>query len=124
MIDLFEEARAVELDERLVRQERGILAAARLLESATGDGHRALGWADAGDLRVGARADLVAVDLTSVRTAGGGASVENVVFAATAADVTDVVVDGRVVVADRRHGLVAEPGRALAEAISAVLGSR
>ncbi|MDP9167968.1 MAG: formimidoylglutamate deiminase [Actinomycetota bacterium] len=124
VIDLFEEARAVELDERLVRRERGILAAARLLESATGDGHRALGWADAGDLRVGARADLVAVDLTSVRTAGGGASVENVVFAATAADVTDVVVDGRVVVADRRHGLVAEPGRALAEAISAVLGSR
>ena len=124
VIDLFEEARAVELDERLVRRERGILSASRLLESATRDGHRALGWADAGELRVGARADLVAVDLNSVRTAGGGASVENVVFAATAADVTDVVVDGRVVVADRRHAVVTEPGRELAWSISALLGPR
>ena len=68
---------------------------AALLEAATFDGHRALGWSDAGALRVGARADLVAVDLESVRTAGGGATVENAVFAAAAADVTDVVVDGR-----------------------------
>ncbi|GLP73948.1 formimidoylglutamate deiminase [Mycobacterium antarcticum] len=121
VIDLFEEARAVELDERLVRRERGVIPAARLLESATRDGHSALGWPGAGELRVGARADLVAVDLNSIRTAGGGPTVENAVFAAAAADVTDVVVDGRVVVEDRRHRLVADPGRALAEAISAVV---
>ncbi|TPG35765.1 formimidoylglutamate deiminase [Mycolicibacterium hodleri] len=122
VIDLFEEARAVELDERLVRRERGVLPASRLLESATRDGHWALGWSRAGELRVGARADLVAVDLNSVRTAGGGPTVENAVFAATAADVTDVVIDGRVVVTDRRHRLVTDPGRELADTISAVLG--
>jgi cytosine/adenosine deaminase-related metal-dependent hydrolase len=54
-------------------------------------------------LTVGSRADFVAVDLNSVRTAGGGATPETVVFAASACDVTDVVVDGRVVVADRHH---------------------
>ncbi|HYO03636.1 MAG TPA: formimidoylglutamate deiminase [Mycobacterium sp.] len=124
VIDLFEEARAVELDERLVRRERGVIPASRLLESATREGHLALGWAHAGELRVGARADLVAVDLNSVRTAGGGPTVENAVFAATAADVTDVVVDGRVVVTDRRHHQVTDPGRELAEAISAALGAR
>ena len=124
VIDLFEEARAVELDERLVRRERGVLSASRLLESATRDGHSALGWSRAGELRIGARADLVAVDLNSVRTAGGGPTVENTVFAATAADVTDVVIDGRVVVTDRRHRLVTDPGRELAETISAVLGER
>ncbi len=43
------------------------------------------------------------MDLNSVRTAGGGATPENIVFAATAGDVTDVVIDGRVVVAERRH---------------------
>lgn len=123
VIDLFEEARAVELDERLIRRKRGVLPASRLLESATRDGHSALGWARAGELRVGARADLVAVDLDSVRTAGGGACVENAVFAAAAADVTDVVVDGRVVVTDRHHRQVGEPGRALAETIAAVLGA-
>ena len=95
MIDLFEEARAVELDERLARRERGIISATTLLDAATTAGQHALGWTDAGALRVGARADLVAVDTRSVRTAGGGATAENVVFAASAADVTDVIIDGR-----------------------------
>ena len=121
VVDLFEEARATELDARLAHRERGIVAAERLLAAATLDGHQALGWTDAGVLRVGARADLVAVDLGSVRTAGGGATVENVVFAAAAADVTDVVVDGRVVVADRRHRDVDDVGGALAESISALM---
>jgi cytosine/adenosine deaminase-related metal-dependent hydrolase len=123
VIDMFEEARAVELDERLVRRERGIIPASRLLQSATRDGHSALGWVGAGELRVGGRADLVAVDLDSVRTAGGGPTVQNAVFAATAADVTDVVIDGRVVVEERRHQLVTDPGRELSQAISAVVGA-
>ncbi|MDT5400957.1 MAG: hypothetical protein QOK33_4188 [Mycobacterium sp.] len=117
MIDLLEEARAVELDERLARQKRGAIAASRLLDAATRDGQRALGWANAGRLEVGARADLVAVDLESVRTAGGGATPENVVFAASAADVTDVVVDGRTVVTDRQHHRVPEVGGTLADTI-------
>jgi formiminoglutamate deiminase len=121
VIDLFEEARAVELDERLAREERGIIAASALLGAATIGGQHALGWTDAGSLRVGARADFVAIDLSSVRTAGGGATPETVVFAASAADVTDVVVDGRVVVADRRHLGVDDVGAALAETISALM---
>jgi formiminoglutamate deiminase len=119
VIDLFEEARAVELDERLARRERGIVSAATLLDSATAAGQRALGWSDAGELRVGARADVVAVDIGSVRTAGGGATAENVVFAASAADVTDVIVDGRRVVADRRHVSFPDVGAAVVEAIEA-----
>ena len=103
VIDMFEEARAVELDERLARRQRGIIAASTLLHAATTGGQHALGWTDAGQLVVGARADFVAVDMNSVRTAGGDATPETVVFAASAGDVTDVVVDGRVVVADRRH---------------------
>ncbi|BBX71969.1 formimidoylglutamate deiminase [Mycolicibacterium psychrotolerans] len=115
MIDVLEEARAVELDERLAGRRRGTISAARLLEAATRYGHQALGWADAGRLEPGARADLVAIDLASVRTAGGGATAENVVFAASAADVTDVIVDGRTVVADRHHRV--EVGRALDDVI-------
>ena len=117
MIDMFEEARAVELDERLARRERGIISAATLLESATAAGQYALGWMDAGALRVGAHADLVAVDTRSIRTAGGGATAENVVFAASAADVTDVIVDGRTVVIEGRHVALADVGDALVQAI-------
>jgi cytosine/adenosine deaminase-related metal-dependent hydrolase len=44
--------------------------------------------------------------------------VENVVFAATAGDVTDVVVDGRTVVAGRRHLTVPNVASELASAIT------
>jgi formiminoglutamate deiminase len=121
VIDLFEEARAVELDERLASRRRGTISADRLLRAATVDGQRALGWADAGALTVGSRADFVAVALNSVRTAGGGASVENVVFAASACDVTDVVVDGRAVVAGRRHLVVEDVAAELSSAIAELM---
>jgi len=117
VIDLFEEARAVELDERLARRERGIISATTLLDAATTAGQRALGWTDAGALRPGAHADLVAVDTRSIRTAGGGATAENLVFAASAADVTDVIVDGRTVVAEGRHTAIPDIEDALGQAI-------
>src|SRR4051794_22915325 len=70
VIDLFEEMRAVELNERLATQERGHWPAPELLKAATGDGHRSIGFEDAGVMEVGARADLVAIRLDTVRTAG------------------------------------------------------
>ncbi|MDW3220339.1 MAG: formimidoylglutamate deiminase [Acidimicrobiales bacterium] len=112
VIDHFVEARAVELHERLRAEQRGLHSAAALLTMATRNGHGALGWPDAGALAVGMRADLVTVRLDSQRTAGtpDDAVIEAVVFAATAADVTDVVVDGRAVVADGRHLTLDVPG--------------
>ncbi|HEU4336974.1 MAG TPA: formimidoylglutamate deiminase [Nocardioides sp.] len=98
VIDLFEEMRAVELDERLATQRRGHWSAAELLTAATTDGHASLGWDDAGAIAVGGRADLVVVDPASPRTAGAGRDEGAVVFAATAEDVQRVMVDGRWVV--------------------------
>lgn len=107
VIDLFEETRAVELDERLATRRRGSHTVTDLLEMATWRGHAALGWSTAGRLEVGAMADLVAVRLDSARTAGGGADpLGAVVFAAAPGDVTDVVIGGRQVVSDGRHRLV------------------
>ncbi len=87
VIDLFEEMRAVEMHERLATQRRGHWSAAELLDAATVDGHASLGFADAGRIAAGQRADLITVGLDSWRTRGCGASVETVVFAATGADV-------------------------------------
>lgn len=105
VIDHFEEGRAIELDERLVSEQRGVHRAGDLLHMATMAGHRSIGWHDAGTLAVGQRADLVTVALDSVRTAGADPSdpVSTTVFAASAADVRSVVVDGRLIVDDHRH---------------------
>lgn len=106
VIDLFEEMRAVELDERLASQQRGTWSAPELLHAATVIGHQSLGFADAGQISPGARADLVTVRLDSVRTAGTGGGVETAVFAASAADISSVVVSGRQVVAKSKHMLL------------------
>ena len=119
VVDLFEEMRAVELDERLASQQRGHWSALELLTAGTVTGHRSLGFSDAGVIEVGARADLVAVRLDSPRTAGTGGSVETAVFAASAADVTDVVANGVQVVAEGNHVKVAV-GAELAASIEAV----
>ena len=122
VIDLFEEARAVELDERLAAGSRGGLAAPALLAAATEGGAARLGWPEAGRLAVGHTADLVTVGLDSVRLAGTRPAdlADAVVFAATAADVTDVVVAGRPVVAEGRHLLVADVPRALTAVLTAL----
>jgi cytosine/adenosine deaminase-related metal-dependent hydrolase len=112
VVDPFEEMRAVELDERLARETRGHWTASELL--AAGTDHRPLGFGDAGAIEVGRRADLVTLDIGSMRTAGTGAAEETAVFAATAADVVQVLVDGRVVF---RRGDEEAIGRELAAAI-------
>jgi len=89
-IDLFEEMRAVEMHERLATQRRGHWSAAELLTAATVTGHASLGFTDAGRIAPGQRADFVTIDLDSWRTRGSGATVETAVFAASAADVSEV----------------------------------
>jgi formiminoglutamate deiminase len=87
VIDMIEEMRAVEMHERLASQQRGHWSAVELLAAATYDGHRSLGFDDAGRIAPGQRADLVTLDLGTIRTRGAGATAETAVFAASAADV-------------------------------------
>jgi cytosine/adenosine deaminase-related metal-dependent hydrolase len=112
VIDMFEEARGLELNERIASLQRGRFSQAELLAAMTA--HETIGWPDAGRLEAGARADLVAVRLDTVRTAGCDPS--QVVMAATASDVDSVVVDGVPVVSGGRHRL-GEVGGMLARAV-------
>ncbi|MEV6591572.1 formimidoylglutamate deiminase [Streptomyces acidicola] len=124
VIDLLEEARAMELNERLRTRTRGHWTAAALLRAASADGHAALGWDDAGTLEPGALADFTTVALDSVRTAGPSPrlAAETAVFAASAADVRHTVVGGRHVVRDGVHTLVPDVPSALAAAVEALRG--
>ncbi len=101
IVDLIEEARALEMHERLTSGNRGRFSPVELLTALTG--HTGLGWRDAGRIEVGARADLVEIDPHSVRTAGSDPG--QILLAAGAPDVRTVIVDGRAVVQDGRHRL-------------------
>jgi formiminoglutamate deiminase len=105
LIDMFEEARAMELDERLATGQRVHHSAAALLQAASAGGHACLGWPDAGRIETGARADLVTVSLDGVRLAGWEPEfvLDAVVFSAGAADVRSVVGDGEEIVRDGQH---------------------
>ncbi|MFE5733453.1 formimidoylglutamate deiminase [Streptomyces sp. NPDC056528] len=124
VVDLLEEARAMELNERLRTCTRGHWTAAALLRAATADGHAALGRQEAGELTPGALADFTTIALDSVRTAGPAPrlAAETAVFAASAADVRHTVVGGRHVVRDGVHRSVPDVPRALADSIAALRG--
>jgi len=115
VVDPFEELRALELDERLATQRRGHWSAAELL--GIGTAHDVIGIDRTGRIAVGQRADLVTIDTRTPRTAGTGADEHTAVFAATAADVTHVVVGGDVAYTSDDDEQI---GRELEEAIGAL----
>ena len=114
-VDLLADARDLELHERLATGARGRFTPAQLIGALTA--HRSIGWPDAGALAPGMRADLVAVRSDTPRTAGCDPA--QIVYAASAADVHTVVVDGRRVVQAGEH-MLGDVGRLLAEAIEEV----
>jgi formiminoglutamate deiminase len=137
VIDLFEETRRIELYQRLATGERGTFGAEALGTAMTWDGHASLGWPEAGEIAPGSLADLVTVSLDSPRLAGlaglagggepadpGGSPdlslLQGVIFAASSADVRNVVIGGRDIVIDGRHVLVQDVPAALASALSAL----
>ena len=103
VIDIFEETRGVEMHQRLRTGRRGVMNPVTLMEAATTAGARSLGFPGLG-VSIGAPADFVAIDPVSPRLAGlDPTSVDSIVFAATAADVTDTFVSGTRVVAQGHH---------------------
>jgi formiminoglutamate deiminase len=105
VIDQLEEARAVELDERLATGVRGQHRAPDLMRAATDGGYRSLGWPEGGRIEEGALADLTVIGLDGVRLAGTpiAHALESAVFAGGAADVRHVMVGGDWIVRDGGH---------------------
>ncbi|WP_432974336.1 amidohydrolase [Dactylosporangium sp. CA-233914] len=99
-LDMLSELRTASLLQKLSRSDATALSAREALRLATMGSAEALGLADQiGSLEVGKRADIAVIDLRAphlwpVLTGPGGNVVEQVVFAASAADVRHTVVDG------------------------------
>jgi cytosine/adenosine deaminase-related metal-dependent hydrolase len=101
-LSIFNEMRLAALIQR-PRAGTGALPARKIVELATLGGARALGLErEIGSIEVGKRADLCVVDASAVPQAplGAGDPYSTIVFASSARDVRDVLVDGRFVVQD------------------------
>jgi 5-methylthioadenosine/S-adenosylhomocysteine deaminase len=101
-LDGFAELRLAAL---LHRPRAGIraLPAPEAVRLATQGGAAALGLADQiGSLEVEKRADVIAVDVSGLHAVPTGSPWSAVAYAARSSDVCHVVVDGRIVVRDRR----------------------
>jgi len=69
-----------------------------LFNSATVYGANALGRRDLGRIEVGAKADLVFIDLNTIRMSPVRDPIRNLVYGATSQDVDRVIIDGKTVV--------------------------
>jgi formiminoglutamate deiminase len=97
VIDILEEARALELDQRRATGRRVIHLPEELLCAATANGMRALGW-EAGELKAGMLADFITLDQPR-HAEPGQLEAAYLIYAGSAREVTNVVVGGRTVLA-------------------------
>ena len=95
-IDILESARLTTLLQKNEQRDPEILPSMQMLKLATQNGARALGFADSGVLRVGARADVILFDFAKPHLRPRHDLAANIVHSAHASDVDHVIVDGRV----------------------------
>jgi 5-methylthioadenosine/S-adenosylhomocysteine deaminase len=102
-LNLFEEMHLAALLQKWLRRDPEALPARQVLRMATIDGAKALGMeAELGSLEVGKQADVVVVDAAQPHLAPRHDPVAMLVYSAQAADVSMVLVKGRILLEDRK----------------------
>ena len=103
-LDMFEELRTAAFLQKSATGDPVALPAYEVLKLATVNGARAMGYADGelGVIREGALADLIVVDLQKPHLQPIHNVISNLVYCGKASDVDTVMVDGRIVVENRR----------------------
>ncbi len=117
VVDPWLEMRGLEHGERLGSGERGHFTPADLHHAASDAGSHAQ-FREAPGLAVGMVCDLMTVEPASIRTAGSRAG--QLALSATAQDVKNVIVGGRILAHNEQHTELGDPGALLVEAIAAV----
>jgi cytosine/adenosine deaminase-related metal-dependent hydrolase len=114
--DLFLDMRAAILLQKARFKDTRVLPPGKALEMATIDGAKALGLEkEIGSIEVGKKADLITIDLRQPHLTPPDMVALRVVCNAGGKDVNDVVVDGRIVMQDRKM-LTVDEGAVLDQA--------
>ncbi len=100
--DLFESMKYACATAKTAANDPRALTAARALRMATVEGARAIGRTDTGSIEVGKRADLITVDARQPHLAPLFDPQKALVYSARGSDVRDSLIDGRVVMRDRK----------------------
>jgi len=96
-LSMFESMKTLGLLQKNARWDATVAKDSAIFEAATLGGARALGI-PAGEIKEGKLADLVLIDLKAPNLVPAHSLVSNVVYSAHAGNVTDVIVDGKLVV--------------------------
>jgi 5-methylthioadenosine/S-adenosylhomocysteine deaminase len=127
-LDMWEEMDTAAKLHKLTTGDPKTLPAGEALALATINGARALHMdSDIGSLEAGKRADIVVVDLDALNQTPRYNIYSHLVYATKAADVLTVVIEGRVVMRDRRlltlnEALIKQKARLLRERVTRSLG--
>ncbi|GAA3055020.1 amidohydrolase family protein [Pseudonocardia yunnanensis] len=107
--DLFESMKYACATAKTATDDPTALGRSRVLAMATIEGARAIGLDhEIGSLEVGKRADLITIDLSQPHLTPAADLEAALVYSARGSDVRDVVVDGRLILRDRRFQQIDE----------------
>ena len=101
-LDMVQAIRLAATLHKEVRQDATVISAAEALFMGTANGARACQWKDVGVLAPGKKADVIVLDLMQPHLIPVHDVIANIVYCATGRDVVTTIVDGRVLMEDRR----------------------
>jgi len=100
-LDMFEEMRSAAFQQKLIKGVT-VLPAYEVLQMATVDGAKVLGYDDLGMLAPGYKADLISVDFSHPRFYPRFSIPAHLVYVANGNDVRTVIVDGKILLQERQ----------------------
>ena len=104
-LNMFEEINLAALVNKAVTEDATAVSAYQALEMATINGAKALGLdSQVGSIELGKRADLILLDLNKTHFYPRNDLISALAYSAQASDVDTVIIDGRLVMENRRFG--------------------
>ncbi len=101
-LDMFEEVRTAALLHKGVTMDPTVVPAIEALRMATVNGAHAMGLKDTGLLKAGQKADLILLDFHKAHLLPRWGTVSHIVYSAQASDVDTMIVDGKIIMQNRK----------------------